>query len=162
MSVKPPIPAGFAPLAMGGNFMRHNGPLYLMHQGDVVKLGFRVLEQHTNPMGNLHGGMMASFCDMLLPATALRTTPEIGPRFLPTISLQIDYLAPAPLGCWVEGEAQTLRATRSLVFVQGLVRADGTPCARVSGVFKIGPPYSPETENSVGNVRPSGPSASGQ
>jgi len=147
MSAAPAIPEGFEPLAMGGNYMRHNGPLYLLHRGEVVKLGFRVLNQHINPMGNLHGGMMASFCDMLLPASVLRKTPAIGPRFLPTISLQIDYLAPAPLGCWVEGEAQTLRATRSLVFAQGLVSADGTPCARVSGVFKIGPEYSPESEN---------------
>ena len=141
------IPAGFVPLVMGGNYMRHNGPLYLFHQGDEVKVGFRVLERHINPMGSLHGGMMASFCDMLLPASVLRKSPEIGSRFLPTISLQIDYLAPAPLGCWVEGEAQVLRVTRSLVFAQGLVQADGMPCVRVSGVFKIGPQYTPETEN---------------
>ena len=37
------------------------------------------------------------------------------------------------------GEAEPLRITRSLVFAQGLVTADGVPCARVSGVFKIGP-----------------------
>ena len=108
-------------------------------KGDVVKLGFRVLEQHTNPMGNLHGGMMASFCDMLLPLSVHRKSDQVADRFLPTISLQIDYLAPAPLGAWVQGEAEPLRVTRSLVFAQGLVTADGEPCARVSGVFKIGP-----------------------
>jgi hypothetical protein len=31
-----------------------------------------------------------------------------------------------------------LRTTRSLVFAQGLVTADGQTVARVSGVFKIG------------------------
>ena len=141
------IPPGFVPLVMGGNFMRHNGPLYLFHQGDVVKVGFRVLERHINPMGNLHGGMMASFCDMLLPISVHRKSAAASQRFLPTISLQIDYLAPAPLGAWVQGEGELLRATRSLVFAQGLVQADGTPCVRVSGVFKIGPQYTPETEN---------------
>ena len=54
------------------------------------------------------------------------------------MSLQVDYLAPAPLGAWVEGEAQVLRITRSMAFVQGLVRAEGQVVARVSGVFKIG------------------------
>ena len=54
------------------------------------------------------------------------------------MSLQIDYLAPAPKGAWVEGQAQVLRTTRSLVFAQGLVTADGQTVARVSGVFKIG------------------------
>lgn len=104
-----------------------------------MKFGFRVERRHINPMNNLHGGMMASFCDMLLPLSVHRKSTEVGQRFLPTVSLQIDYLAPAPLGCWVEGEAEPLRVTRSLVFAQGLVRADGVPCARVSGVFKIGP-----------------------
>lgn len=134
-----PIPPGFQPIDAGGPYMQNNGPLYLLHQGDVVKFGFRVERRHINPMNNLHGGMMASFCDMLLPLSVHRKSTEVGHRFLPTISLQIDYLAPAPLGCWVEGEAEPLRVTRSLVFAQGLVRADGVPCARASGVFKIGP-----------------------
>lgn len=133
-------PAGFEPLpTAGGPFVQHNGPLYLRQAGPVLTFGFRVEARHVNPMNNLHGGMMATFCDMLLPLSVHRKCPEIATRFLPTISLQIDYLAPAPLGAWVEGEAQPLRVTRSLVFAQGLVTADGTPCARVSGVFKIGP-----------------------
>ena len=55
-----------------------------------------------------------------------------------TINLQIDYLAGSPLGSWGQGEAHLLRATRSLVFMQGLVRADDVVAARVSGIFKIG------------------------
>ncbi|MBU1351037.1 MAG: PaaI family thioesterase [Gammaproteobacteria bacterium] len=133
------IPAGFGPLEAGGPYIQHNGPLYVLHQGDVVKFGFRVERRHTNPMGNLHGGMMATFCDMLMPLSVHRKSDQVADRFLPTISLQIDYLAPATLGAWVEGEAHPLRITRSLVFAQGLVTADGVPCARVSGVFKIGP-----------------------
>jgi uncharacterized protein (TIGR00369 family) len=137
------IPAGFKPLPMSGEFILNNGPLYLRHEGDLVRLGFRVESRHCNPLGICHGGMMASFCDMLLPVTAHRRVPEIAQRFLPTINLQIDYLAAAPLGCWVEGEAQVLRTTRSLVFMQGLVHADDTPAARVSGIFKVGPVFWP-------------------
>ena len=135
------IPAGFKALPKMGGFIGVNGPLYLKHEGDLVQLGFRVEARHTNPMRICHGGMMASFCDMLLPISVHRKSREIGMRFLPTISLQIDYLAPSPLGAWVQGEAQVLRTTRSLVFAQGLVEADGTPVARVSGIFKIGPPF---------------------
>lgn len=144
MSAEVQIPVGFSPIEAGGPFMDSNGPLYLLHQGDVVKFGFRVERRHVNPMNNLHGGMMASFCDMLLPLSVHRKDSTVGMRFLPTISLQIDYLAPAPLGCWIEGTAELLRATRTLVFAQGLVTADGTPCARASGVFKIGPEMSAE------------------
>jgi uncharacterized protein (TIGR00369 family) len=135
------IPAGFRALTMMGGFMALSGPLYLRHEGELVQMGFRVEPRHTNPVGNCHGGMMATFCDMLLPFSVHRKSPEVGMRFLPTINLQIDYLAPAPLGAWVQGEAQVLRVTRSMVFAQGLVTADGTNAARVSGIFKIGPPF---------------------
>ncbi len=132
------VPEGFEPYPAGGGFMAVNGPLYLFDRDGVVKLGFRVEPRHTNPLGICHGGMMASYCDMLLPISAHRKEEALARRFLPTISLQIDYLAAAPLGAWVEGEGQILRATRNMVFAQGLVTADGTPVARVSGIFKIG------------------------
>lgn len=134
------LPAGFKPLAMAGEFMSANGPLYLRHEGALVQMGFRVEGRHTNPLGICHGGMLASFCDMLLPVSINHKRPDIGIRFFPTINLQLDYLAPAMLGAWVEGEAQVLRVTRSLVFAQALATADGEPCIRASGIFKIGPP----------------------
>jgi uncharacterized protein (TIGR00369 family) len=139
-SAPPAVPAGFEPLRAGGGYIAHNGPLYLRSEGGELQMGFRVEQRHCNPMGICHGGMLATFCDMLLPFTAQRSS-QVGRRFLPTINLQIDYLAPSPLGAWVQGVGQVLRATRSLVFVQGLVSADGTPALRCSGVFKIGPPW---------------------
>lgn len=145
----PAIPPGFAPFPAGGPYMDINGPLCLRRQGSDVRFGLRVQQRHVNPMGNLHGGMMASFCDMLLPLSVHYQSAALENRFLPTISLQIDYLAPAPLGCWLEGTAQLLRATRSMVFAQGLVTADGVPCARASGVFKIGPQHAPDLAGSA-------------
>ena len=135
------IPAGFAALAMGDGFMGVNGPLYLLHTDGLVQVGMRVEARHCNPMGNCHGGMLATFSDMVLPLSIHRLAPEVGFRFLPTISLQLDYLSPAPLGCWVQAQAQVLRVTRNMVFAQGLVSADGVPAVRISGVFKIGKPF---------------------
>ena len=156
MSVAPPmsattdelvadIPSGFTPLAMGGDYMAVNGPLYLSVVDGRAQLGFRVMQRHTNPLNNCHGGMLASFGDMLLPVCIHRQS-EVGRRFLPTISLQIDYLAPAPLGAWVQGEADVLRVTRTMVFANGVARADGTPVIRVSGIFKIGQPFNKPEE----------------
>ena len=61
------VPAGFVALPRMGDFIAANGPLYLRHAGGQVRIGFRVEPRHTNSMGMCHGGMMATFCDMLLP-----------------------------------------------------------------------------------------------
>jgi uncharacterized protein (TIGR00369 family) len=145
----PEIPAGFVERRFGDGFIGVNGPLYARRIDGGVQLGFRVERRHCNMMGICHGGMMATFCDMLLPISAHVLSTEIGNRFLPTINLQIDFLATTPLGAWVQGQAQLLRSTRSLVFMQGLVHADDVPVARVSGIFKIGPPFDDATSARV-------------
>ncbi len=118
--------------------MAANGPLFARFEDGRLSMGFRVEERHTNPMKMCHGGMLSTFADMLMPmATIYQGGGER--RFLPTISLQVDFLAPAPLGAWVEGTGDLLRSTRNMVFAQGLVTADGTPALRVSGIFKQGP-----------------------
>ena len=135
------VPEGFRAREFGGGFIAVNGPLYARRNEAGFQLGFRVEARHCNPMGICHGGMMATFCDMLLPISAHVMSKELAERFLPTINLPIDSLAASPLGAWVPGEALLLRASRRLVVVQGLVQADGVSVARVSGIFKIGPPF---------------------
>lgn len=124
---------------MGGPFLAHNGPLYARLEDGRLQLGFRVEERHTNPLKICHGGMLATFADMLLPCVIIYE-PGHERRFLPTISLQVDYLAQAELGAWVQGEGEVLRRTRSIVFAQGLVTSGGVPAMRISGIFKLGPP----------------------
>jgi uncharacterized protein (TIGR00369 family) len=138
---EPDIPEGFKPRRFGDGFIAVNGPLYVKKLERGILLGFRVEARHCNPMGICHGGMISTFCDMLLPISAHYLSDDLGRRFLPTINLQVDFLAPSPKGVWVQGEAQLLRATRSMVFMQGLVTADGQSVARVSGIFKIGPRF---------------------
>jgi len=135
------IPEGFKPRRFGDGFIAVNGPLYVKKLDPGILLGFRVEARHCNPMGICHGGMIATFCDMLLPISAHYLSADLARRFLPTINLQVDYLAASKLGTWVQGEAQLLRATRSIVFMQGVVTSDGEPVARVSGIFKIGPHF---------------------
>lgn len=135
------VPEGFKPRHFGEGFIGVNGPLYTRRTEVGLQMGFRVEARHANPMNICHGGMMASFCDMLLPISAQHLAKEAHGRFCPTISLQIDYLAMAPLGAWVQGDAQVLRVARTMIFMQGLVTADGVNVARASGVFKIGPAF---------------------
>ncbi len=134
------IPDGFRVAKIGGDFLAFNGPLYGKWSPEKIQMGFVVEQRHTNPLGICHGGMLATFADMLVPcANMYRQSDER--RFLPTISLQIDYLGSAKLGAWVQGEAQILRVTRNMLFGQGLITADGEPSVRFSGIFKLGPHF---------------------
>jgi uncharacterized protein (TIGR00369 family) len=139
------IPQGFLAVQIGGAFATHNGPLFARWQDDHLQLGFRVTPQHVNPGNACHGGMLGMFADILISSAAQYQT-DIPRTFLPTISLQSDFLAPAPLGSWVQGQAEILKVTRTLVFSQGLVTADGQPVMRSSGVFRRGP-LLPDTDD---------------
>lgn len=134
------VPAGFRPITMGGPFIAANGPLYGCWTGSRLQLGFRVETRHANPIGTCHGGMLATFCDMLLPALVMYQGSDGRRAFMPTIGLQVDYLGPAPVGTWVQGEGEVLRRTRSMVFVQAQVTSDGNAAVRTSGIFSFRPP----------------------
>jgi len=131
-------PPGFKLLELTpkGNFADVNGPLWRRIEEGKLTIGFRVEARHCNPAGGCHGGMMMTFADMLLGLGS--NFAERLNRFLPTINLTGDFLAPAPLGSWVEGRAEVLRVTRNLVFSQAIITADGVPAMRVSAVMKLG------------------------
>ncbi len=138
MSANIETPAGFTAVQLGGSFATHNGPLFARWHEAHLQLGFRVGPQHVNPGNACHGGMLALFTDILI-STAAHYQTDIPRTFLPTISLQFDFMAPAPLGSWVQGQADVLKVTKNLVFSQGLVWADGSLALRASGVFRRGP-----------------------
>jgi uncharacterized protein (TIGR00369 family) len=131
-------PAGFEPVGIGGTFASHVGPFFGRWHDGRLQLGFRVAAQHTNPGQCCHGGMLSTFVDIVLSSAAHYQT-DIPRQFLPTISLQADYMAVAPLGAWVQGQADILKVTGALIFSQGLVVADGVTVVRASGVFRRGP-----------------------
>ena len=130
------VPEGFAPFKLAMGFIETNGPLYGKWDGTHLLLGFRVGERHCNPGRVCHGGMMATFADMLLPI-ASRFQAQVDMGFLPTVNLACDFLAPAPLGAWVEGRAELVKRTRNLLFAQGTASADGVTCLRANGIFKV-------------------------
>ena len=135
------IPAGYKTFnfPIGGPFIGTNGPLLHRQDGKQFLLGMRVEKRHCNPMDVCHGGMLMSFVDMVMPMGVIYQ--ENIHRFLPTISLTTDFLAPVPLNAWLEARTDVLRVTRSMVFAQCLVLADGITAVRASGVFKLGAEY---------------------
>jgi uncharacterized protein (TIGR00369 family) len=144
-------PEGFRLIKAGGPYMSLSGPLYgrIVQENNKnrVQIGFRVEQRHTNPVGICHGGMLATLADMLA-IVCLPYQTDLPRHFLPTISLQLDYLAPAPMDAWVQAQADILRTTRNLIFTQGLITANGENAMRTSAIYKIGQRFESEDANS--------------
>ena len=142
------IPDGFRLLNLPpSGYMAANGPLYGRRDGDRFVLGMRVEDKHCNPAGMCHGGMLATCCDMLLAMGSNIQARQS--RFLPTVSMTLDFLAPAPRGAWIEGRLEVLRVTRNLIFASGVLEIAGEgPIVRTSGVLKVAgepdPRFAPE------------------
>ena len=133
------VPAGFIALPFKGDehFLSLTGPLYAKRDGEKLVLGFRVEQRHCNIGGICHGGMLMTFADMQLGLGA-RFDSEEDIGFMPTVSMTADFLAPAPLGAWVEGRTDLLRSTRNFLFCQCVVTSNGSPAMRASGIMKSG------------------------
>jgi uncharacterized protein (TIGR00369 family) len=127
----------FVPLPVPGEggFDALTGGFEVRAEGGKLIGGFRVQQSHCNPMGVCHGGKLATVCDVYLAMVALFEM-ELQATLLPTISLNIDYLAPSPLDAWVEFRGEVLRVTRNTVFVQAVARIDESPVIRTNGVYK--------------------------
>ena len=130
-----PLPPGYVPLPLRANpYIEACGPLYGRRDGDALCVGLRVEHRHCNPAGSCHGGMLTTLADMLL---VLGASAQTGlSRYMVTVNLSCDFVAPAPKGAWLEGRLQVLRSTRNLVFCQGRLEADGALVLRLSGIAK--------------------------
>lgn len=138
----PPLPEGFAPLPLSSGFVKFAGPFLGRRSEGRVDVGFRVEDHHTNLYKNCHGGWLSTFADVQL-AIACKAhfdhvrTDATKPPLLSTVNLTVDFLDPAPLGSWVEGNAQVLRLGHRTGFAQMTATADGKLCLRASGTFKL-------------------------
>lgn len=131
------VPAGFRPLRLpASGFLNNTGPFFAKWDGATFLLGLRIEEKHCNAAGACHGGMVASVADVLL--TVGSNIQGGQSRFLPTVSMTCDFLAPAARGAWLEGRLEILRVTRNLLFATGLLEVPGEGLvARASAVMKV-------------------------
>ena len=58
-------------------------------------------------------------------------------KFLPTVSMTFDFVAPAKVGDWVEGRAEVVRQTRSLLFTNIYLTVGEEKFLRASQIAKI-------------------------
>jgi uncharacterized protein (TIGR00369 family) len=140
--VKDTIPNGFRLIERLGGFGSAFGPVYFNRE--TTTLGFRVTAYHVNQFETCHGGAIATFADMQI-AAIVHSGQLSAAHHMPTINLSVDYIAPAPLGAWVEAAVMLIRTTRRLVFTQTLITVDGKTVARANASYRNHAAKSSET-----------------
>ncbi|MEA2755580.1 MAG: hypothetical protein QOJ54_1869 [Aliidongia sp.] len=116
-------------------FEVHSGPFYFRPDAGTggIRCAFRVTRQHLNGGGSAHGGCLLTFADYSLFAFA--SDALAGTRAV-TVSLNSEFVGPALEGDLVEATGEVVRAGGSLLFLRGLITANGRPALTFSGVIK--------------------------
>ena len=110
-------------------------PLYRRLSGDTVVLGLRAGAAHTNSRGFVHGGLISALADNAMGLSCAR---KLGSdASLVTVNLTVDFLGSALTGQWLEWDTMFVKPGGTLCFTQAFVTADGQPCARANGVFRV-------------------------
>ncbi|WP_370869924.1 PaaI family thioesterase [Phenylobacterium sp.] len=110
-------------------------PIYSRKTDEAVILGLVAEAAHTNSRGFVHGGLISALADN---AMGLSCSHRLGGEAsLVTVNLTLDFLGSAQIGQWLEFTTAFVKNGGTLSFAQAFVTADGQPCARANGVFKV-------------------------
>ncbi|WP_238366907.1 PaaI family thioesterase [Mesobacterium pallidum] len=126
-------PAGYAQIPYGEP-ETFAGPYYEREADGRFQLGFRVKRRHINHGGFLHGGFIATFCDLQVRPIKL----ALGLfEFSPTVSIAVDYLESGKLGDWIWMEPELVKQTGKMLFTQAIVMAEDRAIARTNAIYRI-------------------------
>ena len=127
-------PSGFVYVARAP-FVNHVGPLFqaeLDKPGEMT-LGLKVDAVHTNTMGFMHGGMIATICDSAMARAAV----FLLNRRTVTLRMNVEYFDPIKKGDWLTAHARMVDQDGEVAQTECLVKVGETVCARGTGVFRL-------------------------
>jgi acyl-coenzyme A thioesterase PaaI-like protein len=145
------IPNGFAPLRRSSPFAEANGPFYCKDENGALIFGIRIEARHCNSGGTVHGGLIATICDLALgrniglasasPESLAKWRHEQAASSLPvrklvTINLSTDYAGYAKVGDWIEVRVEVQKIGKALAFANAYVFRGSEKIARSSAVFR--------------------------
>jgi acyl-coenzyme A thioesterase PaaI-like protein len=113
------------------NFETHSGPFYSQMRDGAIVNRFIAEPRHINGGGSVHGGCLLTFADYCCFTIA---DEAIAGRAV-TVNLSGDFLAAAKLGDLMEGTGEVTRAGGRIVYVRGLITANGSPCLSFTSVL---------------------------
>ena len=110
-------------------------PIFSRQTDRAVVIGLRAGPAHLNSRGLVHDGLLTTLTDNAMGLSCALHV-EGGPRLL-TVNLAVDFLGIAEPGQWIEIDTAFVKPGRSICFAQAFITADGAPCARANGVFRV-------------------------
>lgn len=116
-----------------GGFCGLIGPLWTRKEEAGWAYAVLATDNHVNPAGLVHGGLIAALMDHALSAIAWE---KLGRRPCVTVQLDTHFLSAARAGQFLEGRGRVVRATSSLVFMQGAITIGGAEIAVASALLK--------------------------
>ncbi len=127
-------PAGFINV-LRAPFVNHVGPLLQREENPPgrMTLGLRVDTVHTNTMGFMHGGMIATVCDSAMARATFQTLQ----RRTVTLRMNMEYFEPVKQGVWMEAHGRLVDHDEDVAHTECVVVVDGVTCARSTGVFRL-------------------------
>lgn len=121
--------------AEGKRFTAAIGPIYIRGQDKDWELGILAEERHgNNQAGTVHGGALMTFADIALGYGVSRA---LGHSNCVTAQLQVQFIAPAPVGKFISCKPEVVRCGSQLGFVRGLIVSDGKTVASAEGIWKV-------------------------
>lgn len=129
----PGAPTGWGTFPVPERFEQRVGPLYQKQFEDGWRFGILVEPGHCHGGGIMHGGAMMTLADH-----AMVMQHFFAHGFMPVLTAQmnVEMLAGAKPGDWVEARPSVTRETRSLLFAQCELWNDETLMMTASAVLK--------------------------
>lgn len=110
------------------------GPLWTRKEDEAWAYGILPTQEHLNPAGFVHGGVLCALFDHVVSAVAWEAVQR---RACVTVQLNTQFLAAAREGQFLEARGTVARVTSSLVFMEATIVTGATELLRGSSVLKI-------------------------
>ena len=127
-------PPGFVHV-LRAPFVNHVGPLFqaIVNAPGEITLGLTVELVHTNTMGFMHGGMIATICDSAMARAAVF---KLNRRTV-TLRMGMEYFDPVRKGDWLTAHGRLVGHDDEVAQTECLIRVGGEVRARGTGVFRL-------------------------
>lgn len=111
------------------------GPFWMRGENQTREVGLVAEARHCNShLGTVHGGVLMTFSDV---GMGLGVVDALGAPKCATADLHIQFISAAKLGDFLICKPELIRATKSMVFMRGVISVDEMIVAAMNGIWKV-------------------------